>query len=655
MKKNFIVVEFLREKIMGIQRIVLFVAFIILAACGGGGTAPQQGQQDQGQQDQGDSASESPQVVMLSNLVVSNGLDQVFQPSQLSYSSPDVEFLDDCISVIPTAMQVGSTISVNGQVVISGQSQEIRLSPGSNSIQVVVTLNGESSTYTIDIEREPVTTFAQRAYIKASNTDSGDNDIASGQDGFDEFGSSVSLSGNTLAVGARLEDGRATAVNGDEADQDVSTSAAGAVYVFERDAGGSWVQQAYLKASNNDGNDEFGFSVALEGDTLVVGAPSEDSDGVGINPIIGSNSGAGNSGAVYVFTRNGGVWSEQAHIKASNADSDDRFGEGVAISSDTIVVSARMEDSAATGVNGDQGGDDNILSGAQNSGAAYVFVRSGNQWTQQAYLKASNTDALDSFGSTVAISGDTVAVGAHSEDSAARGINGDESNNDAPFSGAVYVFVRNGNQWSQQAYIKASNAEVADLFGGEIPDNSLSTSIALDGDTLVVSAVAEDSNATGINGDKSDNSFSGRDSGAVYVFVRNIDQWAQQAYIKASNTGRFDRFGHSVSLDEDLLVISARVEDSASIGVNGDQSNDDVSDSGAIYIFTRCDGEWLQQAYLKSSNPDQDDWFGHSVAVEDGVVISSANFEDSDARGINGDQNNNLMVGNRAGAVYIFE
>src|SRR5207244_2147045 len=152
---------------------------------------------------------------------------------------------------------------------------------------------------------------------------------------------------------------------------------------------------------------------------------------------------------------------QQAYLKASNAEANDFFGASVAISGDTIVVGATSEDSNATGVNGDGGNNSEV-----NSGAAYVFVRSGATWTQQAYLKASNTGGSDFFGGSVAISGDTIVVGATSEDSNATGVNGDGSNDSELNSGAAYVFVRSGATWTQQAYLKASNTGGSDFFGG---------------------------------------------------------------------------------------------------------------------------------------------------------------------------------------------
>ena len=198
----------------------------------------------------------------------------------------------------------------------------------------------------------------------------------------------------------------------------------GAVYVFARDAAGTWSQQAYIKASNTDDGDAFGGRVALSGNTLAVGAGNEGSAATGIDGDQSDNSAAG-AGAVYVFTRDAaGVWSQQAYIKASNTDDGDSFGGRVALSGDTLAVSAGPEDSAATGIDGDQ--SDNS---APDSGAAYVFTRdAAGVWSQQAYVKASNTDVDDGFGWSVALSGDTLAVGTRWEGSAATGIDGDQSN-----------------------------------------------------------------------------------------------------------------------------------------------------------------------------------------------------------------------------------
>ena len=398
-------------------------------------------------------------------------------------------------------------------------------------------------------------------------------------------------------------------------------------------------QRAYIKASNTDADDVFGYAVALDGDTLVIGAPVEASAGSGINGAQANNSAPG-AGAVYVFVREQGQWSQQAYLKASNTDADDVFGWSVALDGNTLVVGALGEASAATGINGDQA--DNS---APDAGAAYVFVREQGQWSQQAYLKASNTDASDYFGFSVALDGDMLAIGAWGEDSAALGVAGSQTHNGASNAGAVYLFEREQGQWSQQAYVKASNTDEGDYFGG---------SMALDENTLVVGALGEASATSGVNGDQSDNS--AEDAGAIYVFVRNPAgspaSWSQQAYLKASNTDERDYFGGSVTLDDTTLVIGAWGEASMATGVNGDQADNSAPNAGAAYVFGREQGQWSQQAYLKASNTETRDEFGRTVALAGATLVVGAWGESSLTTGINGDQVNNNAPD--AGAVYVF-
>ncbi|KPJ95289.1 MAG: hypothetical protein AMJ55_04180 [Gammaproteobacteria bacterium SG8_15] len=265
------------------------------------------------------------------------------------------------------------------------------------------------------------------------------------------------------------------------------------------------------------------------------------------------------------------------------------------------------------------------------------------------YIKASNTNMGDYFGARVILSADgsTLAVGAYREDSAAKEINGDHTDNTATDAGAVYVFTRSGNIWQQQAYIKALNSESGDNFGWSV-------ALSADGSTLAVGAVAEDSATDVINGDHTDNMAT--DAGAVYIFTRSGNTWQQQAYIKATNAGEGDYFGVSIDLSADgnTLVVGAGIEDSAAEGVDGDQDDNSAADAGAVYVFTRSNSIWEQQAYIKASNTGADDRFGWSVALSgDGdTLVAGARAEDSSSEGIDGDQADNSTTD--AGAVYVF-
>lgn len=397
----------------------------------------------------------------------------------------------------------------------------------------------------------------------------------------------------------------------------------------------SLAQSAFIKASNAEQNDYFGLSVAISGDTLVVGAPFEDSAATGVNGDQSNELGR-DAGAAYVFVKSGGTWVQQAYLKASNSDIHDEFGQSVAIDGDRIVVGAPEESSSATGVDGDET-DNSILS----AGAAYVFERTGTVWSQVAYLKASNPEFDDKFGCSVAVTGDTVVVGARLEDSDADGINGDESNNDALRSGAAYVFRLTSGVWSQEAYLKASNSGGQDFFA---------RSLAASGDTIVVGANGERNSAQGIN--VPPGTYDANNSGAAYVFVRTGAVWNQEAHIKSSNSEYGDAFGWGIAIDDDLLAVCARGEESAATGVDGDALDNSASSSGAAYIYSRTGSVWTEVAYLKASNTDSADGFGQAVAVlGERVVVGSK--DDSGSSGVHANQDDNSQ--SSAGAAYVFE
>jgi hypothetical protein len=533
----------------------------------------------------------------------------------------DLPLSQPAVTLTATVAVLGDTLAIAGAPVASGApSAEITLNLGDNPVDIVVeNALGWQRTYRLTLRRAGQ--LAQYAYGKASNTGAGDY-----------FGISVALSGDTLAVGAYHEESAAQGVGGNQADDSATDS--GAVYVFRR-TGTAWQQEAYVKASNTGIGDYFGWSVALSGDTLAVGASREDSAAQGVGGDQADDS-ASSSGAVYVFRRTGTAWQQEAYVKASNTGAVDYFGHSVALSGDTLAVGAYYEDSAAQGVGGNQADDS-----ATGSGAVYVFRRTGTAWQQEAYVKASNTGAEDYFGVSVALSGDTLAVGAYFEDSAAQGVGGDQADDSALESGAVYVFRRTGTAWQQEAYVKAFNTGAGDYFGYRV---------ALSGDTLAVGAYFEDSAAQGVGGDQADDSAT--NSGAVYVFRRTGTAWQQEAYVKASNTGAFDYFGISVALAGDTLAVGAYFEDSAAQGVGGDQADDSALTSGAVYVFRRTGTAWLQDAYVKASSTGASDEFGYSVALSGDTLAVGASREDSAAQGVGGDQADDSAT--NSGAVYVF-
>ncbi len=423
----------------------------------------------------------------------------------------------------------------------------IMLSADGNTLAVGA--DAEASTGAVYIYTRSGTAWAQQAVVKAMSGDAGDL-----------FGHAVSLStdGNTLAVGADGEASASNQINGTQTDN--TSPASGAAYVFTR-SGTTWTQTTYFKASNRDSDDHFGFSVALAGDglTLVVGAPQEDSSTSTINTGTGNaNNNGMDNGAAYVFLNNGAAWTAQAYIKASNSGTTDLFGTAVALSTDgsTLAVGASGESSAVKNVGGLQ--TDNSAAGA---GAVYTFTRAGTAWSQQAYLKASNTEAGDAFGSALAVSGDgnTVVVGAPSEDS----LTGPGDNN-AQDSGAAYAFSRSGTTWTAVGMLKESAPAANDNFGA---------AVATDGLTVVVGA-------QGAGG-----------KGAADVFTRATSGTSVMltSHLTAANAGATDNFGVAVAVGGAGMTLDVAIgapgEDSNATGINGDGANNAATDSGAAYVF----------------------------------------------------------------------
>ena len=424
-------------------------------------------------------------------------------------------------------------------------------------------------------------------------------------------------------------------------------------------AGGQWLQDAYIKASNSNCNHYFGYSVAVNGDVIVVGAYHEDSSQRTItntDNTASPDNAAGDSGAAYVFKKTGDDWIQDAYLKASNAETGDYFGFSVSAGEQFIVVGAYHEGSEQQFVTNTENSaaTDNAAPG---SGAAYVFKKVNDNWIQDAYIKTSNSDADDSFGRSVAISEDTIVVSAEGEDGGQRSITNTDGaacmDNMCGNCGAVYVFKNDGGDWIQDAYLKASNADVGDSFG---------CAVAIENYCIAVGACQESGGGRSVvNSDGTathDNSI--QHSGAAYVFRKVNDNWIQDAYLKASNADENDNFGDSVAVYGDTVVVGARYEDSAQTYISNQNSQAGIDNtsihSGAAYVFIKRHDSWVQEAYLKASNADAYDYYGHSVAVYGDILIVGAYDEDSSAAGINchdGSASDNNDSG-QSGAVYVF-
>jgi hypothetical protein len=326
-----------------------------------------------------------------------------------------------------------------------------------------------------------------------------------------------------------------------------------------------WARQAYVKASNTDAHDYFGRSVALssDGSILAVGAPGEGSHSAGMNGNQADNS-AEEAGAVYLFSRQGSVWRQKDYMKVSNPKAGDGFGWDIGLSADgrTMAVAAAEE------------GSENVVASSYVIGAVYLFHHLHDKWNQQAYIKVPVAESGGFFGSTIALSGNgaTLAISAPHRDPMEA--SKDPSKNEIP----VHVFSRAGDRWKRQTFVKAANTQAGDWFGGSL-------ALSDDGNVLAVGASGEDSKATGIDGDQTDNST--EDAGATYVFIRRNGAWHQRSYVKAPNTGLDDEFGHAVALsgDGNTLAIGAPHESSKATGINGDMTDNSAPWSGAVYVY----------------------------------------------------------------------
>jgi hypothetical protein len=364
----------------------------------------------------------------------------------------------------------------------------------------------------------------------------------------DNFGLWVDYDGDTALIGAWNDD-----------DNGVDS---GSAYVFIW-TGTTWTQQAKLLASDGQAGDSFGSSVSISGDTALIGARWDDDNG-------------NKAGSAYVFIRTGTTWTQQAKILPADAEAEDRFGGSVSLDGDTAVISAWFDNDNGNG-----------------SGSAYVFIRTGTTWTQQAKLLASDGQEGDDFGDA-SVCGDTALIGAALDDD--NGVD----------SGSAYIFVRTGTTWTQQAKLLASDGQAGDQFSR--------WAVSLDGDTALIGSEADDDN--------------GIDSGSAYVFTRTGTTWIQQAKLLASDGAANDYFGNSISISGDTALIGAEGDD------------DKGTNAGSAYVFTRTGTTWIQQAKLFASDGTAGDQFGYPVILSGDTAFITATYDDDN--------------GANSGSVYVF-
>ena len=428
----------------------------------------------------------------------------VVEVSETITASDDVQLLPGAVISVGETITISdlfeSALSAAPAIGIIAQQAKLGASDGATGDQLglSVAVNGNTAVLGAPFDDPGTTTDAGAAYVFVRSGTVWSEEatlVASDAADGDNFGISVAIYGDTIVVGSEFDD--------------APEVQRGSAYVFVR-SGTTWTQQAKLLAGDGEGFDHFGKAVAISGDTIVVGARSDDVDGIGSNV-----------GSAYVFVRGGSNWTQQAMLVPGDAAGTDRFGEAVDIDGDSAVIGATVHGH-----------------GISQSGSAYVFVRSGTAWTEQAELRASDSGSGHRLGNAASISGDTVVVGAELAD-----------NIGGLGAGSAYVFVRTGTTWNEQAQLIASDAGGGDAFG---------SGVAVNGHTILIGSKKEDGPFN---------------SGALYVFVREGTTWSEQQKVKAGDANASDEFGRAVALSGNTVLVGANLDD------------DLGSSSGSGYMF----------------------------------------------------------------------
>ncbi len=415
------------------------------------------------------------------------------------------------------------------------------------------------------------------------------------RDTIGRFGRQVSMSGNYAIVGAldRYDINNGNPMEG-----------AGSAYIFERDSMGQWNLAQKIVASDRDEWDGFGWSVSISGNYAIVGAPYEDHDLSGMNPLR-------SSGSVYIFERDlSGHWNQIQKITAPERDLEDFFGCSVSISGNQAVVGAYLDD-----------GNNNSSSGV---GCAYIIKRnSTGRWSIMQKLMASDGNGGDKFGWSVSISGQYIIIGARDCGSY------DNQGNFHWGTGAAYIFEQDyTGHWNEVQKISPPTWDQnrGDSFGG---------SVSISGNYAIVGARFDNNDIT--PGNEVNN------AGSAYIIERDrLGNWSIVQKIVAPNRSEDDLFGNSVSISDNYAIAGCPFDDKDSTGINP------LNNAGAAYIFERNDyGEWNLLQKVVASDRAIGDTFGNAVSISDNAIIIGAPFKDADM--------NNGNIISDAGSAYIFE
>lgn len=364
----------------------------------------------------------------------------------------------------------------------------------------------------------------------------------------------MALSGNSALIGAP-DDDTAGAIN------------AGSAYIFTR-TGTSWKRQSKLQVASGF-YDRFGSSVALDGDTALIGGADLDAPNLQ------------NTGAVYVFSRSGTVWKEQASLLSSDREESDGFGKSIAVRGSIALIGAPY----------------NQTVGRQHKGSAYIFQRNGAAWGEKAKLLPLDPMNVEYFAVSVALTENTALIGAQG---------------DFFVPGSVYVYTRDGTNWIEQVRLRPPNSSPNDAFG---------RSVALDGDTALVGCM---SGRLGVGSTSS-----------AQVFVRKSTVWVHEAELLPDSDSPSGVFGHSVALSGGIALIGAPFD------------TNQIQAQGSTYVFTRRGTKWLRQAKIWADISRPDDYFGSSVALDgDTALIGAYGADTALATGVD--------ISYDQGSVYVY-